>query len=185
MCDPYQLGQRHAASVDLMEGDCRLSFTRDDFVRYSGPDQIIATALMFQMFTRVFGELAPGGLVDRNRLSVIVGFPGPGIMDCIELVLRGRTRNNINITVKTEDLPEEAPLALIGRFYYEFDYEGMRLALWPVDGFFTDEFRSMVKQFQPRKGGEEDQARYQAFKHDMVKRLMAAKPEDLFHIKRI
>lgn len=181
----YQLEPRHEPTIDLWEGDCPLSFTRSDLVRYAGPDQIIATALMFQIFRCAFAQLAPEGKLQRNEVSMQIGFPGPGVVDCTELVLRGRTRNEINVTVKTKDLPLEAPEALVGRFYFEFEYEGKRIGLWPVDGFFTDEFRNMVTQFQPRKGSEQEQAAFQAFKQDMIGRLMGTEPNKLFHLKQI
>lgn len=177
------MAKRQAATLDLMEGDCPLSFTRDDMIRYAGPDQVIATALMFQLFTRAFAELDDGNGIQRNEITMQIGFPGPGVVDCTELVLRGRTRNQINVTVKTEDLPMEAPEALIGRFYFEFEYAGKRIGLWPVDGLFTAEFREMAKKFQPRKGTEQDQAAYQAFKDDLIKRLLETDPKDLFHMK--
>ncbi|PLW77200.1 hypothetical protein [Cohaesibacter celericrescens] len=180
--NPYGVEARHASSIDLVDGDCPLSFTRSDLVRYAGPDQIIATALMFQMFTRAFDELKSDHLIDRSNVKMQVGFPGPGVLDCIELVLRGRTTNQANISIKTEDLPMEAPEALVGRFYFEFSYDGKRIALWPTETYITEEFRSMVKQFQPRKGSLEDQARYQAFKHTMVATLMATNPKELFKV---
>nr|WP_319515889.1 hypothetical protein [uncultured Cohaesibacter sp.] len=183
MKNPYGIGERHAPTVDLREGDCPLSFTREDFIRYAGPDQIIATALMFQMLKKASAELANDGLIERNALKVQVGFPGPGVTDIIELVLRGSTRNADNITIKTEGLPEQAPEALIGRFYYEFEYEGKRIALWPVDGYFTEEFRNMVRGFQPRKGDDAEQSAYQSFKQDLISRLMATAPDDLFNLK--
>ena len=185
MSNPYGIQPRHAPVVELKESACPLAFTRDDFIRYAGPDQIIASALMFQMLTCASAALSPDDLIERNELKIQVGFPGPGVTDIIELVLRGSTRNAHNITVKTEDLPMEAPEALIGRFYFEFEYRGKRVALWPVDSYFTDEFRSMVKQFQPRKGDEAGQAAYQAFKHGMVAKLMAAEPQALFNVKTI
>lgn len=185
MTDPNMMAPRHAPTLELMEGECMLSFTRDDMVRYAGPDQIIATALMFQLFSCAFSQLAPEGKVQRNAVSMQIGFPGPGVVDCTELVLRGRTRNEINVTVKTKDLPLEAPEALVGRFYFEFEYQAKRIALWPVDGYFTEEFRTMVSSFQPRKGSEQEQAAYQAFKHEMVSKLMASEPKDLFHMKTI
>lgn len=185
MTNLYHLQPRQEATIDLKEGDCPLSFTRSDFVRYAGPDQIIATALMFQMFKRAFAELAPNDLIERNELQIQVGFPGPGVTDIIELVMRGSTRNAANVTVKTEGLPLEAPEALVGRFYYEFEYGGKRIALWPTDGYFTEEFRMMVKCFQPRKGSESEQAAYQFFKHNLVSRLMTAEPETLFHLRDV
>lgn len=185
LSNPYGLPPRHSQTIDLREGDCPLSFTRDDFLRYAGPDQVIASALMFQMLTRVLSELPTDDLVDRNALKIQVGFPGPGVTDIIELVARGNTRNAANVSVVTEGLPMEAPEALIGRFYYEFEYEGHRLGIWPVDGYFTDEFRTMVKLFQPRKGDAVQQADYQRFKKDLVARLMARDPKDLFHVRKL
>ncbi|WP_316859584.1 hypothetical protein [uncultured Cohaesibacter sp.] len=181
--NPYGVQTRHAPVVALKEGDCPLAFTRDDFIRYAGPDQIIASALMFQMLTCAIAALSPDEPMERNDLKLQVGFPGPGVTDIIELVLRGSTRNAHNITIKTEGLPMEAPEALIGRFYFEFEYRGKRIALWPVDGYFTDEFRAQVKQFQPRKGDDATQEAYQTFKHGMVAKLMAADPTALFHRK--
>ncbi|MTI17103.1 hypothetical protein E1162_07600 [Rhodobacteraceae bacterium RKSG542] len=173
-------------SIKLKEGDLPLSFTRNDLIAYAGPDQIIATALMFNMFSFAFAKLAKEGeVLERNKIKVQLGFPGPGVKDCVELVLRGLTRNAENVTAVTENLPEEAPLALIGRFYYEFQYEDRRIALWPKDGFFTDEFREMVIKFQPRAGSEEEQLAYQQFKWDLIDRLMAAGEENVFHWKEV
>ncbi|OKL43861.1 hypothetical protein [Pseudovibrio exalbescens] len=173
-------------SIKLKEGDLPLSFSRNDLIAYAGPDEIIATALMFNMFRFAFSKLARDGeLLERNRVKVQLGFPGPGVKDCVELVLRGLTRNAANVTEVTENLPEEAPLALVGRFYYEFEYEDRRIGLWPKEGFFTDEFREMVITFQPRKGSDEEQRKFQEFKDDLIRRIMSAGEDNLFNWKEV
>ncbi|WP_068086144.1 hypothetical protein [Polycladidibacter stylochi] len=173
-------------NIKLREADLPLTFSRNDLISYAGPDQIIATALMLNMFRFALSKLTDGNeLAERNKIKVQVGFPGPGIKDCIELVLRGFTRNADNVTIKTEGLPEEAPLALVGRFYFEFEYNGRRIGLWPQNEIFNDEFRTMVSTFQPRKGTAEEQQAFQKFKQDFIAKVMNAGEENLFHWKQL
>ncbi len=69
---------------------------------------------------------------------------------------------------------------MIGRFYFEFEYDGKRIGLWPRNEFFNDRFRAMVMKYQPRKGTEEEQRAFQEFKQVFIADLMAAREDNLF-----
>ncbi len=85
-------------------------------------------------------------------------------------------RNAENVSIITEGLLAETPLSLIGQFYFEFEYDGKRIGLWPRNEFFNDRFRAMVMKYQPRKGTEGEQRVKQVFIAD----LMAAREDNLF-----
>jgi hypothetical protein len=169
--------------LPLRDGGAPIAIDRGHLLAFAGPDQIIATALMFRLYDHAVADLSPNAPPERRRIETLVAFPGPGILDCVEMVTRARDGDRL--TVATDAGPPDAPPALLGRFYFEIAMQGRRRAYWPMAGHFTAAFLDQVRRFQDGAGTAMEQADYQEFKHGLVGRLMGAPYGKLFHAREI
>lgn len=151
---------------------------RDDLVRYAGPSQIVASALCLRLFARAFADLSPERPPRRDDIHVLTAFPGDGILDCVEMITRARTRGRL--TIDTEAGPADAPPSVIGRFYFEIRIgnKGRGYTLKP--GYFTADFVDMVRRFQNGAANPADRDAYQIAKHALIGRLLGAPEAEMF-----
>lgn len=169
--------------VSVRDQDGVVAIGRDDLVRYAGPGQIVATALCLRLFARAFADLSPHEPPHRDAIRVMVAFPGPGILDCVEMVTRAGTRGRL--TVDTEAGPPQAPPALVGRFYFEIAIGAAACGYWLADGYFTEAFVGQVRRHQDGEGTPEELAAYQIAKHALIGRLLGAPDDALFHSREV
>lgn len=169
--------------LTVAEPEGQIFFGRDDLLRYAGPSQLIASALVLRLLAQAFADLSPGQPPLRSDIHVLTAFPGDGILDCVELVTRARTQDRLSID--TEAGPPEAPPALPGRFYFEVRIGARARAYWPRDGFFSEEFRQRVTRFQEGAGSAAELDDYLAYKHALIGRLLGAPAGQLFHSKEL
>ena len=164
--------------VSVAEPDGILHISRDDLLKYAGPGQLIASALMLRLYRLAFSELSPEGPPERASIRVLTAFPGDGILACSEMITRAWTQGRL--TIDTEAGPTEAPAALPGRFYFEVSVGERGRGYWVRPGFFDDEFRCQVICFQEGQGTPEEQAGYLAYKSALVGRLLGVSDSALF-----
>ncbi|MEN3931139.1 hypothetical protein WJT86_08720 [Microvirga sp. W0021] len=169
--------------ITVRDQDGVIAIGRDDLVRYTGPDQIVASALCLRLFARAFSDLSPEAPPHRNDIRVLVAFPGDGILDCVEMITRARTRNRL--VIDTEAGPPEAPLSVAGRFYFEIAIGKKAMGYWLAKGFFTDSFIEQIKRHQDGTGSTQELADYQIAKHALIGRLLGAPDEQLFHAREV
>ena len=165
-------------AVIVRDQDGVVAIGQDDLVRYAGPGQIVAAALCLRLFARAFADLAPDGPPHRDATRVLVGFPGPGILDGVEMITRARTRGRL--TVDPAAGPATAPRAPVGRFFFgvAIDERSRGYALAP--GFFTQAFLDQVARHQEGEGtGVERAADLQA-KYALIGRLCGTPLDRLF-----
>lgn len=169
--------------VVVRDQDGMVAIGRDDLVRYAGPGQIVATALCLRLFARAFADLSPEEPPHRDDIRVLVGFPGAGILDCVEMITRARTRDRL--TVDPEAGPPDAPAAIVGRFYFEIAVGSRASGYWLADGYFTDAFVDQIRRHQDGQGTREELAAYQIAKHTVIGRLLGAPDDALFHSRKV
>lgn len=167
----------------VRDGDGVVAITREHLLTYSGPSQLIASALMFRLFEQAFADLSPEAPPERRAIAVLVAFPGDGVLDGVEMVTRARTGGRL--TIDPDAGPADAPPSLVGRFYFEVAVNGRRRGYWPAAGYFTDHFRDQVARYQDGGGTDGEQAAYLAFKHELVGRLLGAPDGALFHSREV
>lgn len=164
-------------SITVQDQDGFIILTRADLLKYTGPANPIAAALMLRLCAYAFARLAGEEAPHRRELYWQVGFPGPGILDCIEMVSHavrdGRCLQNSALR------HPEAPWSLGGQFIFDISYRGKTLRIWPDAGVFDDTFRSQVARWQDAdEAGREAFLRYKA---DKVETLMQLDDAALFH----
>lgn len=167
----------------VADRDGLVAIGRDDLVRYAGPSQIVASALMLRLFARAFADLSPDAPPHRDAVTVLVAFPGDGILDCVEMITRARTRGRL-VVDETAGPPEALP-SIVGRFYFEVAIAGRRRGYWLKPGYFTDGFLAQIRRHQDGAGSAEERADYQIAKHTLIGRLLGAPDDALFDSREV
>lgn len=137
-----------------------LEISQPMLLAYCGSSQIIATALIYRLMDQAFGELSPRLPPRRDRMAFLTAFPGRGVLECVEMVMRLPSLAPERLVLDLEAGPPEAPSAFKGRFYFEIQVEDRRRGYWPVPGYLDDEFRHQVATWQ---GKSMDDAQYRAY----------------------
>ncbi|MFB2830930.1 hypothetical protein ACE1BS_15185 [Aeromonas jandaei] len=150
-------------------------------MKYATKENIIASALMIRLCRFAFSKLSPQEPVRRREIYWQVGFPGPGILDCVEMVshavrdgrcLQNPTLNNIDA---------DAPASLVGNFLFEIGYRGKTLVVWPDKSVFDNEFRSQVATWQVAEEESEGYSAYLEYKAKKVRQIMTTPNDELFN----
>ena len=168
-------------SVIVRDRDGDIVLTREDLLKYTTRENVIASALMIRLCRFAFSLLSPLEPVRRRELYWQVGFPGPGILDCIEMVSHavrdGRCMQNPTLIHPGAD----APASLVGSFLFEIGYRGKTLVVWPDKSVLDDEFRSQVATCQTAEEGSEGYSVYLEYKAKKVQQIMVTMDDALFH----
>ncbi|MDR1708901.1 MAG: hypothetical protein LBS70_04190 [Candidatus Accumulibacter sp.] len=168
-----------ACRVTVRDRGGDIELTREDFLKYATHENVIAAALMIRLCRFAFARLSPGEPVRRRELYWQVGFPGAGILDCIEMashaVREGRCLQNPTLR------RPGAPLSVAGCFVFQIAYRGKTLAVWPDASVFDDEFRAQVAAWQSADEDSQGYRAYLAYKDAKVRQIMQLPDEALFH----
>jgi hypothetical protein len=171
---------RTVETIKLLDDGMLVEFGWPQIFAYLGYRNIIASALTARLFRRAFEDLAPTGPADRDELFLLTAFPGPGILEAVELVTRVPTRHPDRLVIDKNAGPAGAPLAPNGRFYFELQVGQNRRGYWPPEAIFDDLFRDMVKRYQTGGGTEEEQLQYRTFKQNKAEEILGWPEEELF-----
>lgn len=166
-------------SVTVRDRDGDIVLTRQDFLNYTGYENVIASALMIRLCHFTFTMLSPKAPVCRRELYWQLGFPGTGILDCVELVSRavreGRCLQNPDLSHPDAD----PPASLVGHFLFIIGYRGRTLAVWPDRDVFDDAFRQQVAEWQNAADHRDGYDAWLAYKAVKVRQILTLADEDL------
>lgn len=170
--------QEPVVTVTDQDGDIQI--TRADLLKYTTQANVIAAALMIRLCSLAFNLLSPQRPVERRKLFWRLGFPGAGILDCVEMISHAVREGRC--MQQPEHQHPGAPLSLNGQFVFEISYNGRTLQIWPDAAVFDDEFRSQVSRWQerPASGERQDFLDYKAAK---VAQIMALPDGELLHYR--
>ena len=142
--------------IIVLEKGQKLEFSFEDLLKYHGVGYPGGVAHAFQVMQRAF--------------------PRPGGLDAFEMVTRCVTGGRIHVD---KDLPEAAGIleSPHGRYYFRFSYRGKTVVVTIRPGFVRQDFIEMARK--PNRTEEEEVILAQ-MKRDMAKRLLDAKPEEVY-----
>lgn len=170
-------------SVIVSDQDGDIEITREDLLKYATKANVIAAALMIRVSHYAFSLLSPTKPVIRRKLYWTLGFPGPGILDCVEM-LSHAVREGRCLQKPTLENPD-APRSVLGQFLFEISYEDKTLQLWPDKTIFDDEFRTQVSKWQDAEPNTPEHNAYLQYKDNKVKTIMSLSNDVLFHLRWI
>ncbi len=167
-------------SIQLQDQDGVITLTRQDLLNYTGYGNVIAAALMIRVCKVAFDHLSPDQPVNRRQLYWSLGFCGPGILDCIEMISMA-IREGRCLQKPVLDHPY-APMSLGGQFVFDITYQNRTLRIWPDADIFDDEFRHQVATWQDMPLTESRQA-FLDYKQRKVEQILDAPSDRLFTIQ--
>lgn len=167
-------------TIEVADQDGVISITRHDLLKYTSFGNVIAAALMIRVSKLAFSLLSPDQPVERKRLYWTLGFCGPGILDCVEMISHA-VREGRCLQKPTLDHPH-APHSIGGQFLFDISYNGQTVRLWPSAAVFDDEFRRQVLAWQDQPDSEGRKAFLQ-YKEGKVKQILALSDEELFTVQ--
>lgn len=168
----------HTIKVRDQDGDIELAYA--DLLKYTTNANVIASALMIRVCKFAFEKLSPNTPVLRRQLYWRLGFPGPGLVDCVEMISHAVREGRC--LQQPEHHHPHAPFSLNGQFVFEISYDGKTIVVWPDKSIFDDEFRMQVKTWQEEPCSTERQA-FITYKMQKVTQLLSLEDEHLFHFE--
>lgn len=164
--------------IIMSDQDGLIELTRKDLLKYSTQANVIAAALMIRVSSFAFNLLSPQGPVERRKLFWRLGFPGPGILDCVELISHA-VRESRCLQQPVYNHPD-APFSVDGQFLFEISYDNKTIVVWPDKDVFDDEFRTQVRTWQDELPSAERQA-FLDYKAKKVEQIMTLPDDKLLH----
>lgn len=167
--------------ITLLDQDGEIILRREDLLKYTTNANVIAAALMIRVCSLAFALLSPDAPVKRRELYWTLGFPGAGLVDCVEMISHA-VREGRCLQQPEHNHPT-APFSVNGQMVFTIGYAGRCLQLWPDPAVFDDEFRVQVVKWQEMPAnapGREDFLRYKA---DKVREIMTLPDEELLHTR--
>lgn len=165
-------------SITVTDQDGDITLFREDLLKYTSHANVIAAALMIRVCHLAFSHLSPDVPVQRRKLYWRLGFPGDGLVDCVEMISHAVREGRC--LQQPEFLHAEAPFSLVGQFLFEISYEGKTIVIWPDKSVFDDEFRKQVRTWQDSQQIEKREV-YKAYKAQKVEHIMSLPTDELLH----
>ncbi len=165
-------------TLTLHDQDGLIHVYREDLLKYAGQTNVIAAALMMRVCKLAFEKLSPDAPVERRQLYWQLGFPGSGLVDCVEMISHA-VRDGRCLQQPVFDHPH-APFSILGQFVFTISYQGKTIEVWPSSEVFDDEFRNQVKIWQEQADSNERQA-YLDYKARKVKQIITLSDHDLLN----
>lgn len=167
--------------ISVKDHDTILHIAYQDMIKYHGRSFIAGVAIAFKLLELVTDKLADGEL-RRDRISVVLGVNGPGIIDGIEMVTRAKSRGMLSIDQRIaqgKDAPDAAD-GRGGRYYFEFTYNGEKMAVSLKAGLITPEFLNLATKTHNGTISGPEEKRLQQIKEELAELIMGKKATDIF-----
>lgn len=167
---------------EVSDQDGVITLNNQDLLKYTGPANVIAAALMTRLCKHAFALLSPDEPVMRRKLYWTLGFPGPGIVDCVEMISMA-VREGRCLQKPMFNHPD-APMSIGGQFVFDIHYSDRALRIWPSADIFDDEFRQQVSKWQEADHTHERQ-HYLQYKQAKVEKILSEPESRLFNTQWI
>jgi len=163
-------------TIDVLDRGQLHAFSFDDMLKYHGPGSPGGVAQAFKILQRGLPLLDGDGPCERREIEVRTAFGGPGARDAFELVTRAVTGERY---VVDQALARPERGRTMERFVFELTYRERTATLIVREGIVPDEFIELA-----RKEGksDEEKARLDQLKLEMVERVMGLAAEDVYDI---
>lgn len=164
-----------APEITVDDHGQQVCFSLNDCFRYHGDDAVGGVVLGFRLLQRAAQLLCAGKPMLRHELRVFTSFPGLGVRDVFELVMRLALTHRLQ--VDKDFIHPDLPAGVTGSFYFRLDYLGKRLALAPVKGAPSDAFIAAGRASKIHHDDPQIQNHWQQEKIKLANQLLSTQPE--------
>lgn len=168
--------------IRVKDHDTVLHIAYQDMIKYHGRSFIAGVAIAFKLLELVTGRLG-GGVLCREKISVVLGVNGPGIIDGIEMATRAKSRGELSVDqriAQDKDAPDAAD-GKGGRYYFEFTYNGQKMAVALKDGLIPQEFLILAAKTHDGTITVPQQDRLQQIKEELAELIMVREAAEIFN----
>lgn len=165
-------------TLTVNDQDGNIQIRREDLLKYTTQANVIAAALTMRVCHLAFRQLSPNEPVQRRKLYWRLGFPGPGLVDCVEMISHAVREGRC--MQQPEHHHPDAPFSLNGQFVFEITYNDKTIVVWPDKNIFDDEFRTQVSTWQEEPSSKKRQV-FIDYKNRKVEQIMTLPDEKLLH----
>lgn len=150
----------------------------EQMLRYHGGAHPGGVAVAFKVLEAAFPLVSHGEMPERDRIQLVVGVDGPGVVDGLECATRAFSRQRAII----ERGARKGQAVCGEHFYFEVRHKGATVSLWLKEGTLTSEFLALAHKTSGGLASEAEVARFDVLRHEMADRVIAAPPAELFEI---
>lgn len=169
-------------ALKVRDRDDVLTIAYEDMIKYHGRFNIGGVAIAFKVLEMAFAKLIPGEIPAREKINLVsgMGMAGMGLIDGVEMVTRAWTRGRMIADDQLETRLPALDLPDGGKYYYEMEYAGKRIAMALKDGLIPEEFMVLTRKAKAGTINHDEAQRLQAVKEAIAAALMLRDPEELF-----
>ncbi len=161
-----------------------IQISYQEMLKYHGCSFVAGVAMAFKMLKTALARLAGGEIVPRDKISILLGVDGPGIIDGIEMVTRANTRGRLTVNqriARDKDAPDAAD-GRGGKYYFEVSCNGKKVSLALKHGLIPSEFIELSHKVHAGTITADEALKLQKLKEETAAFLMASSSEDLFMV---
>jgi hypothetical protein len=158
-----------------------VTITYEQMLAYHGQKHPGGVAVAFKALETALARLCPDGLPERDRIRLVVGVDGPGVVDGFECATRAfsRFRAVLDRSIRKGE-------AVCGEhFYFEVHYKGAGVALALKDGTLGAEFQALAAKHSSGTATPTEKASFDAMRRELADRVIATSGADLFDIAEV
>lgn len=166
----------------IKDQDTVLHISYEDLIKYHGRHFIGGVAMAFKVMELAFLKLSYGEIPSREKIHIVVGVEGPGILDAFEMVTRARSRKALVVSqqVAYDKTAPDAADGKGGKYYFEFVYENRKLVLSLKADLIPKEFIKLSYKTHDGTLTEQEKVRLKNLKESIATFIMASEVESLF-----
>jgi hypothetical protein len=155
-----------------------------EMLKYHGCSFVAGVAMAYKMLELALSCLSGGEIVSRDKISILLGVDGPGIIDGIEMVTRANTQGRLTVDpriARDKDAPDAAD-GRGGKYYFEVICNEKKISLALKHGLIPSEFIDLSYKVHAGTITAEEAIQLQKLKEILADLLMASDPSDLFTV---
>lgn len=161
-----------------------LAISFQDMVKYHGREFIGGVAMAFKLLELAFSQLSPAEPPAREKITVLIGVQGPGIIDGLEMVTRAKSRAAMLVDPQTAagTAAPDAADGCGGRYYFEITYQNSKRLYSLKHGLLPAEFITLAYKTHDGTLTAAEGARLALLKEEIAEFLLARPAAALFDV---
>jgi len=173
-----------AEGICIKDQGTVIQISYQEMLKYHGCSFVAGVAMAFKMLETALARLAGGEIVPRDKISILLGVDGPGIIDGIEMVTRANTQGRLTVDpgiARDKDAPDAAD-GRGGKYYFEVRCNRKKVSLALKHEIIPSEFIELSRKVHAGTITADEALKLQKLKEEIAAFLMASSSEDLFTI---
>lgn len=169
-------------AIYVRDQETVIAISYPEMLKYHGRAYVAGVAIAYKLLESALPSLAGKEIMPRDKISILLGVNGPGIIDGIEMVTRANTQGRLTVDQRIafdKDAPDAAD-GKGGKYYFEVACKGKKVSLTLKHGLIPAEFIELSHKVYAGTITAEEAIKLQKLKEEIAAFLMASAAGDLF-----